>query len=833
MINFKSEPRIAGIIILFYLSVNIFAQSPQGFSYQAVARDANQDPLANESLIVHFSILNGAEQLIWKEEHSVTTNELGMFNQIICNDDSDKAGGSASTLSDIDWGSSPHSIKVEVDDGGTVVDMGSSPLMAVPYALFALDGISGGGDDADADPNNEIQDLLFSSGQLSISNNASATTINLEAYNEESIGWKRNANQVVYMDGNVGVGTVSPEGRLSVQGVDEAAEEPLFMVRRKDGYPVFAVFEDGVYAYTDTVDSGKGKKGGFAVGGYNQPNKGIGEEYMRITADSIRFYVNPDPNGQGIKGGFAVGGLNQQKKGPGTVNEIFRITPDSVRIYIDSDPTNKGLKGGFAVGGYNQNSKGSSNYFNISGQNKAERIPGENRVVWYPQKNAFMVGNVMVEDESLVGENSIATGYQSQAWGDFSEAFGYQSIAGGNYSTAIGKNATAAAENSVSIGDQSLANAASSFALGTGAVAFGVNSYAIGSSGLDSANNPTVYTKAHGEQSFAIGMGSESTGYGSFAIGTQNQAGGKYSLAMGYSTTADGDYATTIGSGNIATGWYTLVGGRNSQATNHYATSIGRETNASGYNSLALGAYTTASGKNSTAMGDLTIAAGIASTAFGRGPDALGNYSFAAGIHTVASAYASNVFGRYNIIPASFSSEGWTLTDPLFTIGNGSNNSNRKNALLIRKNGETYFPYVYSDAVVAVNRDLYIGFDGKIGYLSSSKRYKRNIKSIKEIDWLYRLRPVSFQYKEDKSNSTKIGLIAEEVETINPDFVSYNSDGIVETVSYSMLVTPMLKAIQDQNDQILEQQSMIDEKEAEIEDLRSRLEKIEKHLKLD
>ncbi len=1028
--------RFTAIIALLYLSIPLFAQAPQGFSYQAVARDADQNPLVNVSLSVHFSILDATDQLIWKEQHDVLTNDLGLFSVIICNNDLDKTGGSSPTLSEINWGVSQHSLQVEIDDGGSLIDLGKSPLMAVPYALFALnsepgpegaqgiqgeagtqgadgleglqgmtgeqgltgaqgiqgpqgnpgidgpqgvtgpqgdkgdkgdagtgltnkgnwlsgttydpgdyvfdrstdnalinsmwilenqvaylssiepytdavhwvefqapegpegplgpvgpqgiqgidglqgiqgidglqgiqgidglqgiqgiDGLQGiqgdsgepgdpatddqsltlsgtelsisggnlvdlatlqdGVDDADANPNNEIQDLQLSGGQLTITNNISATPIDLNAFNETNIGWSRDGNNVVYVNGNVGVGTITPEGRLSVQGVDEAVDEPLFQVLRKDGYPVFAVYEDGVYAYTDTVDSGKGIKGGFAVGGYNKLNKGLGDEYMRVNADSIRFYIQQDINifsrTKGIKGGFAVGGYNKTDKAIG--DEFLRISPDSVRIYIDDDPAAKGLKGGFAVGGYNKLNKGNAEYFNISGQNQAEVIAGENRVVWYPQKNAFMVGNVLVTDADSVGENSMSTGYQSQARGDFSEAFGYQSQALGNYSTAIGKNARAQAENSVSIGNQSLANNTSSFALGTGAQAMGVNSYALGSSGVDSADVPTGNTKSIGEQSFALGMGSQSVGFGSFSIGTSNNSNGDYSLSMGYQSVASGNLSTSMGVHTVAGGYSSTAMGYNTTATGNYSTAMGRETSAKGY--------------SSTAIGILSEAFGDFSTAFGRSTKANGYYSFTAGIHTTASAYNSFVIGRYNKIPTGADSLYWNPVDPLFIIGNGSNSNARNNALLVKKNGEIYFPAVYSDMVGATNRSLYIDDDGKIGYISSSRKYKDKITSLQKINWIYQLRPVNFIYKEDQTEKNQYGLIAEEVEAVNPEFVSYNKEGQVETVLYSLLVTPMIKAIQDQNEQLKEQQKELDKKDAEIDDLKSRLEKVEAYL---
>ena len=118
---------------------------------------------------------------------------------------------------------------------------------------------------------------------------------------------------------------------LSVGGkAPDPDAEALFMVRRADGYPVFAVYEDGVWAFTDTVDSVKGMKGGFAVGGYNKRSKAPETEvYLRVTPDSVRIRVNDTP-AKGIKGGFAVGGYNKKTKSPGIY--FLQLTPENYFI---------------------------------------------------------------------------------------------------------------------------------------------------------------------------------------------------------------------------------------------------------------------------------------------------------------------------------------------------------------------------------------------------------------------------------------------------------------------------------------------------------------------
>ncbi len=66
----------------------------------------------------------------------------------------------------------------------------------------------------------------------------------------------------------------------------------------------------------------------------------------------------------------------------------------------------------------------------------------------------------------------------------------------------------------------------------------------------------------------------------------------------------------------------------------------------------------------------------------------------------------------------------------------------------------------------------------------------------------------------DENQVKQYVLITEEVELINAGLVSYNEEGLPETVSYSALITPLLKAVQ-------EQQAIIEELRREIEELKA------------
>jgi len=111
---------------------------PQGINYQAVARDANGDVLMNQNLTIQFSVISDitTSAVSWQETHTVTTNDYGLYTAIIGQGTATSVGSSAS-FDVIDWGVSNHLLKVEVDYGGGLIDMGTTAFMSVPYSLYS------------------------------------------------------------------------------------------------------------------------------------------------------------------------------------------------------------------------------------------------------------------------------------------------------------------------------------------------------------------------------------------------------------------------------------------------------------------------------------------------------------------------------------------------------------------------------------------------------------------------------------------------------------------------------------------------------------------------
>lgn len=92
--------------------------------------------------------------------------------------------------------------------------------------------------------------------------------------------------------------------------------------------------------------------------------------------------------------------------------------------------------------------------------------------------------------------------------------------------------------------------------------------------------------------------------------------------------------------------------------------------------------------------------------------------------------------------------------------------------------------------------NVLIDSSGQLGTVSSSIRYKQNVKDIgDESKALKDLRPVTFEYKSHPGMK-QYGLIAEEVEKIFPRLVVYDKEGLPETVKYMDLIPLLLNEVQ-------------------------------------
>ncbi|MBN2213408.1 MAG: hypothetical protein JW723_04125 [Bacteroidales bacterium] len=187
---------ILSLASLFTFLLFAFSQSPQAFKYQAVARDGSGNILANQSVSVKISILQGTPtgSIAYSETHNVSTDAYGLINLNI-----GEGTPVSGAFSGISWGNDKFYLKLEMDPaGGTSYEaFEPSQLLSVPYALHATT------------VETEGQTLSVEGQNISISDGNTIEAPSL---------WSQNENKLYYNKGNVGIGTDDPSATLQVNG---------------------------------------------------------------------------------------------------------------------------------------------------------------------------------------------------------------------------------------------------------------------------------------------------------------------------------------------------------------------------------------------------------------------------------------------------------------------------------------------------------------------------------------------------------------------------------------------------------------------------------------
>jgi Chaperone of endosialidase len=106
---------------------------------------------------------------------------------------------------------------------------------------------------------------------------------------------------------------------------------------------------------------------------------------------------------------------------------------------------------------------------------------------------------------------------------------------------------------------------------------------------------------------------------------------------------------------------------------------------------------------------------------------------------------------------------------------------------------------------------------GQLGTMSSSQRYKREIKPMdRASESILALKPVSFHYTSDKTNTPQFGLIAEQVAEVNPELVVRDNDGEIYTVRYDAVNAMLLNEFLKEHRKVEEQQATITQLKQEL-----------------
>jgi len=298
--------------------------------------------------------------------------------------------------------------------------------------------------------------------------------------------------------------------------------------------------------------------------------------------------------------------------------------------------------------------------------------------------------------------------------------------------------------------------------------------------------------------------------------GNFNTATGAFALlnnTTGSDNTASGFEAlkfNTTGTNNTATGLQALFSnttGNNNTATGYFAlseSSTGSNNTASGVQAL----YFNFAGNNDTANGVNALfsnTTGSDNTADGAG------------------ALLINGTGSFNI--ALGRNAGNRLANGDYNIDIG-NRGARGEARTIRIGTEEIHKHTFiagiSGVTVAGGVGVIIDTDGHLGTVVSSARFKEAIKPMdKASEAILALKPVTFRYKQelDPEGIPQFGLVAEQVEKVNPDLVARDSEGKPYTVRYEAVNAMLLNEFLKEHRKVQEEGATIAEFKKEIANL--------------
>ncbi len=167
------------LLIITLAGLSLQAQAPQSFQYQTIIRDAQGEVVANQSVSLRMTIIQGAGTEVYQETHDLSTNAFGLVNLKI-----GTGMVQSGTFNTIPWSTGEYHLQVELDLSGTgnsYTLMGTTQLLSVPYAYFAdTSNVASLADTSNYSDTsnvafNGIEDLSFSDGALTLTTVDGAT----------------------------------------------------------------------------------------------------------------------------------------------------------------------------------------------------------------------------------------------------------------------------------------------------------------------------------------------------------------------------------------------------------------------------------------------------------------------------------------------------------------------------------------------------------------------------------------------------------------------------------------------------------------------------------
>ena len=332
------------------------------------------------------------------------------------------------------------------------------------------------------------------------------------------------------------------------------------------------------------------------------------------------------------------------------------------------------------------------------------------------------------------------------------------------------------------------------------------------------------------------GENNSGIGYGTLAddtSGGQNAANG--SAALRNNTTGSGNTANgyaallenTTGSLNTANGLYALLD--NTTGTGNTANGSGAlEENttgsynaANGYEALnanTTGSYNVANGENAL----FANTTGSYNTA--NGYEALNaNYNGFNNTADGAAALVNLTAGSYNIALGQNAGTAIVTGNNNIDIGNAGFGDESNVIRIGTSQTKAVMAGIYGATIASGGTAVYVNGSGLLGTITSSRRFKKNIQSMDDAsDVLLALHPVTFTYKPelDPTSTPQFGLVAEDVEKVDPALVVHDDKHQIYSVRYEAVNAMLLN-------EFLKQHQKVEAQSQEIESLKAKAAKVD------
>jgi len=318
-----------------------------------------------------------------------------------------------------------------------------------------------------------------------------------------------------------------------------------------------------------------------------------------------------------------------------------------------------------------------------------------------------------------------------------------------------------------------------------------------------------------------------------FALSPQARAVCQDACLTNFNTVQGDDalFSLTTGSNNTGMGFNALF----NNTTGFANTAIGANalySNTAGFDNKANGVdalFSNTDGFNNTANGFDALAyntTGYHNTANG----AYALFSNTEGIGNTANGVAAllnNTTGSNNIALGDSAGINLTTGKNNIDIGNAGV-AGEANKIRIGTKGTQKAAFIagISGATVASGVGVIVGSNGQLGTVVSSERFKDAIKPMdKASEAILALQPVTFRYKKelDPDGIPQFGLVAEDVEKVNPDLVACDAYGKAYTVRYEAVNAMLLNEFLKEHRKVESLEKAIAEQQKENESMRAML----------